>query len=189
MNWNHNECKYKLLCDVMKTKFSRLKFITKLFRSTFLPLIASWEEIIEVHTYSLFGLCSPFGISNIENSNFTRSRFCASCMPYMKYLMGGWSRAEDRREEKRKTIKSIFSIKRERMKNERQHFNFNSVTRSFVQWLLTCKLLWARKETDNLVNKHFPSTPSLIISSDRIPIHECERHRSNEWSQASRNFR
>lgn len=46
----------------------------------------TWYPSYMHHTYSLFGLCSPFGISNIENSNFTRSRFCASCMPYMKYL-------------------------------------------------------------------------------------------------------
>lgn len=49
---------------------------------------------IHFNTYSPFGLCSPFGISNIEKSSFTRSRFCASCMPYMKYL------------EKTKSIKS-----------------------------------------------------------------------------------
>lgn len=36
-------------------------------------------------TYSGFGF-SPFGIEKFWNSNRTLSKFCESCIPYIKYL-------------------------------------------------------------------------------------------------------
>lgn len=96
--------------------------------------VKSLIAITMLGTYSGFGF-SPFGIEKFWNSNRTRSKFCESCIPYIKYLKNN----------KQRMLKLLSDMD----KNKMIESDFD----------LTYKQLFVNRGMDNLDGTRIPWTP------------------------------